>query len=61
MKKVLLLLAVTLFVGCANKSSLSCPSCNITSSDGNTSFVCTECTVEATASEDFISLPRLGQ
>ncbi len=60
MKKVLAIACLTLlFVGCANKIEVKCPSCNISSVEGNQSFECTECTIEATGQEDFsfISLP----
>ena len=60
MKKVLLLLAVMLFVWCANKATISCPSCVINGADGSTTYTCTDCKVEAEVSDDFISLPTLG-
>ena len=59
MKLILIGCIAMLFIGCANKIEVKCPSCEITSTDGNTSYSCTECTIEATGSEDFsfISIP----
>jgi len=40
-----------LFTGCANKASVSCPSCTISMDGNSTKMECTECKVEAQASE----------
>ena len=60
MKKVLMIACIAMvFVGCANKIEVKCPSCEIQSVEGNTSYSCTECTIEASGTEDFsfISIP----
>ena len=59
MKLILIICIVMLFIGCANKIEIKCPSCTIESSNGNTSYSCTECTIEASGTEDFnfISIP----
>jgi len=56
-----------LFTGCANKASVSCPSCTIETktdaSGSTTSMSCTECKVEAQASQprDLGILPSLPE
>ena len=54
------LMFALLFVGCANKIEVKCPSCTIESQDGATSYKCSECTIEASGKEDFnyISIPK---
>jgi len=59
MKLILIVCVAMLFIGCANKIEVKCPSCTMESADGNTSYSCTECTIEASGTEDFnfISIP----
>jgi len=62
MKIIMVICVAVLFVGCANILEVKCPSCDITSNDGNTSVSCTECTIEGKVSEDFefFTLPGRG-
>jgi len=59
MKKILLAAALTavMFTGCANKATISCPSCTISTAEG---YVCQDCTIEAELKKDmqFIEIPR---
>ena len=59
MKIILIACVAMLFIGCANKIDVKCPSCTITSTEGNLTYDCKECTIEASGTEDFsfISIP----
>ncbi len=48
-----LLVLVVMLGGCKDNVKVSCPDCTIKSIDGNNSFECNQCTVEAEVSEDF--------
>ncbi len=49
-----------LFSGCVNKIEVKCPNCTIHSEEGNLTYDCKECTIEASGKDDFnfISIPR---
>ena len=59
MKIILIACVAMLFIGCANKIEVKCPNCTIKSVGGETSYNCTECTIDASGKEDFnfISIP----
>jgi len=59
MKLILIACIAMLFIGCANKIEVKCPSCTIHSAEGNLTYDCKECTIEASGTEDFsfISIP----
>ncbi len=52
MKYLIMLLMVVGLVGCADKAIMQCPTCEITGTNDDVSYVCTDCTVEATVTED---------
>lgn len=49
MKKILFIITMLLFVGCADKAQISCPDCTIS----NEAFDCKGCTVEAEVTKPF--------
>ena len=55
MKKVMIavILALVALTGCVNKIAVKCPSCMITGSEGSVSYECTDCTIDASGTEDF--------
>ena len=58
--KIVLIACIALFLmGCANKIEVKCPSCTIHSSEGNLTYDCKECTIDASGKDDFnfISIP----
>ncbi len=62
MLKAILISVALLLVGCASKVNIECPNCSIQSVDGNISYECTECVVEASSHDgNLFTLPRRGE